>query len=77
MKIIVYCVIGCFFLLAGLGCERTDKAFETYKKVKEDAKQRAQEVKEDAQKTLEKKAQDALGTQDKRLEEQQQQEKDK
>jgi vacuolar-type H+-ATPase subunit H len=50
---------------------------KTYKKVKEDAKQRAQEVKEDAQKTLEKKAQDVLGTQDKRLEEQQQQEKDK
>jgi len=66
MKIIVYCVIGCFFLFAGLGCERTDKAFETYKKVKEDA-----------QKTLEKKAQDVLGTQDKRLKEQQQQEKDK
>lgn len=76
MKTIICSVIGCFLLFAGLGCERTEKAIETYKKVKEDAKQRAQEVKEGAQKAIEKKAQGVLGTQDKRLEEQQKQEKD-
>lgn len=77
MKIIICCVIGCLFLFAGLGCERTDKAVETYKKVKEDARQRAQEVKEGTQKVLEERAKEALKMQDNKVDDQQEQEKDK
>jgi len=70
MKMIVCCVVGCLFLLAGFGCERTDKAVETYKKVKEDARQRAQEAKEGAQKVMEQRAKEALKIQDPKQEEQ-------
>jgi hypothetical protein len=70
MRMIACCVIGCFFLLAGFGCERTDKAVETYKKVKEDAQQRAQEAKEGAQKVMEQRAKEALKIQDTKQEEQ-------
>ncbi len=70
MRMIVCCVIGCLFLFAGFGCERTDKAVETYKKVKEDAQQRAQEAKEGAQKVMEQRAKEALKIQDTKQEEQ-------
>lgn len=71
MKMTVCCVVGCLFLLAGSGCERTDKAVETYKKVKEDAQQRAQEAKEGAQKVMEQRAKEALKIQDPKQEEHQ------
>jgi vacuolar-type H+-ATPase subunit H len=71
VKRIVCCVIACFFLFAASACERTDKTVETYKKIKEDAKQRAEEAKEDALKTMEKKAQEVLKTKDKKTAEQQ------
>jgi len=77
MKTIVCCMIGCLFLFAGFGCERTDKAVETYKKVKEDARQRAQEAKEGTQKVLEQRAKEALKIQDDKVDEQQKEEKDK
>lgn len=44
------------------GCERTEKAVDLYKKVKEDAKDKAKEIKEGTQDALEKKLKDITGT---------------
>ena len=62
MKVLACCIMGLSLLFAGTACERTDKAIETYKKVKEDAKERAEEAKQGAQNTMEKKAKALLGT---------------
>ena len=46
------------------GCERTEKAIELYKKVKDDAKEKAKGAKDSTQEALEKKLKDVTGTPD-------------
>jgi hypothetical protein len=77
MKKIFSIVIAGFVLIYFLGCDRMETAVETYKKVKDDAKQKSQQAQEEAGAIVNKKLKDKLGPSDSGENEKEEDNKDK
>jgi hypothetical protein len=60
MKIPTIFIFAAFLASVCIGCERTETAVDLYKKVKEDARQKAQQAQDEAQKIVKEKAKGAL-----------------
>ena len=76
MKRLAVLIIAVFLVVACGGCERAENAVDLYKKVKDDARQKAQQAQDEAQKIVKEKAKNALSPKDADEEEKKNEEKD-